>query len=309
MRVGLGTTTHCPFLVLFNTKQGDQKNSAPETASSVNRHISWCNGPHRAAPCRLPGKFENLPGICLTKLCSRPVVSSQKELTEPDVLLAPKLDTHRVPCRVLTWGVSMNKFLNKLLWFWGKLVCSCVGPTWKRLERGAKQRRGAFVWLDWSRWFIRRVGNVCERPVGDSSSFQSLVCESLFSTFMSRMWRCTGTPRDQHLKKSQHTPKQRGWTKNLFYYISKLTSSVSIPLCNVLWRACQKKTRLFETECFFMNIKEKIELQSINETYCRRHGLKMIFSVLVTDGELSIIALSSLRIHGNWCRTNLTKGW
>jgi hypothetical protein len=37
-----------------------------------------------------------------------------------------------------------------------------------------------------------------------------------------------------------------------------------------------------------MNVREKIELLSINETYCRRHGLKMIFSVLVTDGELSI---------------------
>ena len=40
----------------------------------------------------------------------------------------------------------------------------------------------------------------------------------------------------------------------------------------------------------------KIELQSINEAYCRKHGLKMIFSVLVTDGVLSIIAISSLRI-------------
>ena len=32
-----------------------------------------------------------------------------------------------------------------------------------------------FVWLDWtwSRWFIRRVGNACERPVGD---FFNLLC-------------------------------------------------------------------------------------------------------------------------------------
>ena len=57
MRVGLGTTTHCPFLVQFNTKQGEQKDSAPETVSSVNRHISWYNGPHRVALCTLPGKF------------------------------------------------------------------------------------------------------------------------------------------------------------------------------------------------------------------------------------------------------------
>ena len=72
MRVGLGTTTHCLFLVQFDTKQGEKKDSTPKlSVSSVNRHI----------------KFENLPGTRLMKLCSRPGVSSHNEHTEPDVLL------------------------------------------------------------------------------------------------------------------------------------------------------------------------------------------------------------------------------
>ena len=39
---------------VFNTKQGatatTEKNNAPQTVASVNRHISWRNGPGRAAP-------------------------------------------------------------------------------------------------------------------------------------------------------------------------------------------------------------------------------------------------------------------
>ena len=46
-------------------------------------------------------------------------------------------DTHHVPCRILTWGVSMNKFLNNIL----KRICSCVGPCLQSVWR-EEQKEG-----------------------------------------------------------------------------------------------------------------------------------------------------------------------